>query len=69
MRGRVVQTTDLGHYQRVVVETSDAIKLVAFVSKSDPLPDGECTITPRRVLFYVDERQAGVSEDVAAVRS
>ena len=62
---RVTQITDLGHYYRAIVEAPDAERITAFVTKQENVAIGPCTITLRRVLWYVDDRLAGVTEPAA----
>jgi len=59
---RVTQITDLGHYHRVLVEASDAERITVFVTKQDNVVIGPCTIAPRRVLWYADDRLVGLTE-------
>ncbi|MDQ6906970.1 MAG: TOBE domain-containing protein, partial [Chloroflexota bacterium] len=59
---RVTQITDLGHYYRVVVEAPETERITVFVTKQHDLTIGPCTITPKRVLWYVDDRLVGMTE-------
>lgn len=61
----IVQATDLGHYRRVTVEVSPAVRLTVFVDKSKGVRLGSCAIWPRRVLFYVGQKLIGLSEQWA----
>jgi len=61
---QVVQTTDLGHYRRVIVDVPAAGKLSVFVDKSQDLSLGPGSLWPRRVLFYAGEELIGISEGV-----
>jgi putative spermidine/putrescine transport system ATP-binding protein len=59
-RGRVTQTTDLGHYRRAAVEADDGTPLVAFLAKGEE-PAAGSRLRPERALIYRDERLVGVS--------
>jgi len=59
---RVTQITDLGHYYRVVVEAPETERITVFVTKQHDVTIGPCTITPQRVLWYVDDRLVGITE-------
>ena len=58
----VTLTTDLGHYRRVVLDLPDVGRAVAFANKSRDVTTGTCAVWPQRVLFYVGDRLAGVSD-------
>jgi len=59
----VEHAIDLGHYRRVALRADGQTDLVAFATKSQPIPTDGCTVRPARMLLYVDGRLVGVSED------
>jgi ABC-type Fe3+/spermidine/putrescine transport system ATPase subunit len=58
---RIESDIDLGHYRRVGLSV-EGTALLAFVSKSEPVPGTAPKVRPRRMLLYADGRLAGVSE-------
>jgi ABC-type Fe3+/spermidine/putrescine transport system ATPase subunit len=59
---RLDSAIDLGHYRRVSLSV-DGASLVAFATKSEPVPTQNVTVRPTRILLYdADGRLAGVNE-------
>ena len=63
----VVQVTNLGHYHRVTVDVPLAGRITVFADKTHAVSVGPCSIWPRRVLYYVADRLAGVAENLKAM--
>jgi ABC-type Fe3+/spermidine/putrescine transport system ATPase subunit len=64
--GQVTQMIDLGHYRKVTVDVPGVGPLTAFATKSEDVPTGDCSVWPRRALFYENEQLVGVQERVPA---
>jgi putative spermidine/putrescine transport system ATP-binding protein len=63
---RVAAVTDLGHYRRVTLDVPPAGNLVAFASKAEEIAFGNCRLSPRRALFYVEDQLVGAWERAEA---
>ncbi len=61
---RIESDIDLGHYRRVSLSV-DGASLLAFVPKSESVPNDGVTVRPTRLLLYADGRLAGVTEPLA----
>jgi putative spermidine/putrescine transport system ATP-binding protein len=65
---RIEQAIDLGHYRRVMLQTSGA-SLLAFVPKSESLPPDGASVRARRMLVYARDRLVGVLEPSPSVEA
>jgi putative spermidine/putrescine transport system ATP-binding protein len=65
---QVSQITDLGHYYRLTVTVPETEPLTVFATKQQRVAMGPCTITPQRVLWYVDDHLVGVTEQTTVPR-
>lgn len=63
----VLQTTDLGHYQRVQLDVPQIGKMIAFATKAEVVARGNTVVRPRRTLFYVNDRLIGIDQSGTAI--